>query len=61
MFTVKDAYFYLANSGVRDFFVESEVIVDFRKQSINDGGKHFDPYRHNSKSGAFQINLPKWF
>lgn len=28
--TVKNAYFYLFNSGVRDFFVESEINVDLR-------------------------------
>ena len=56
VFTVKDAYFYLANSGVRDFFVESEVIVDFRKQSINDGGKHFDPYRFTNYELMFNMN-----
>ena len=56
VFTVKDAYYYLANSGVRDFFVESEVIVDFRKQSTREGGKHYDPYRYTDIIAMFNMN-----
>jgi len=53
---VKNAYFYLANSGIRDFFVESEVLNDFRQQSINIGGKHYDPYGYNDYQEMFNMN-----
>jgi hypothetical protein len=56
LFSVRDAYFYLANSGVRDFFVESEVIIDFRKQSTREGGKHYDPYRYTDLPAMFDMN-----
>jgi hypothetical protein len=56
LWSVKDAYFYLANSGVRDFFVESEVLVDFRKQSTREGGKHYDPYRYTDIEAMFDMN-----
>jgi len=39
--TVKNAYFYLFNSGVRDFFVESEINVDLRDWGNLDSEKHF--------------------
>lgn len=38
---VKKAYFYLFNSGVRDFFVESEINVDFRDWGELDSQKYF--------------------
>jgi hypothetical protein len=56
LWSVNEAYFYLANSGIRDFFVESEVIVDFRKQSALEGGKHYDPYRYTDYVAMFNMN-----
>jgi hypothetical protein len=56
IWSVRQAYFYLANSGVRDFFVESEVIVDFSKQSTREGGKHYDPYRYTDIDAMFDMN-----
>jgi len=56
LWSVREAYFYLANSGVRDFFVESEVIIDFRKQSTREGGKHYDPYRYTDYPAMFDMN-----
>jgi hypothetical protein len=56
LWSVREAYFYLANSGVRDFFVESEVLIDFRKQSIEEGGKHYDPYRYTDITAMFDMN-----
>lgn len=53
---IKDAYFYLANSGIRDFFVESEVLIDFRQQSPYEGGKHYDPYRYTDYVSMFDMN-----
>ncbi len=56
LWSVKEAYFYLANSGVRDFFVESEVLVDFRIQSTREGGKHYDPYRYTDYIAMADMN-----
>jgi hypothetical protein len=55
-FFVKNAYFYLANSSIRDFFVESDVLVDFREQPIDVGRKHYDPYRYTNYQAMFDIN-----
>jgi hypothetical protein len=56
LWSVRNAYFYLANSGIRDFFVESDVLVDFRIQSINEGGKHYDPYRYTDYIAMADMN-----
>lgn len=44
-FQVKNAYFYLFNSGVRDFYVESEVNTDLRDWGDNDTERHYDAFR----------------
>lgn len=46
-FAVKNAWMYLFHSGVRDFFVESEINIDLRDWGNTDSEKHFD-----SKGGA---------
>lgn len=46
-FAVKNAWLYLFHSGVRDFFVESEINIDLRDWGNTDSEKHFD-----SKGGA---------
>jgi len=56
LWSVRDAYFYLANSGIRDFFVESDVLVDFRLQSTREGGKHYDPYRYTDYVAMQDMN-----
>jgi hypothetical protein len=49
---VNTGYFYLFNSGVRDFFVESEVNVAYRDYEDNDITKRFyDPYGFASITG----------
>jgi hypothetical protein len=40
-FGIKYAYFYLFNSGVRDFFVESELNVGLRDWGFQDTQKHY--------------------
>lgn len=40
-FSVKYAYFYLFNSGVKDFFVESEINVALRNWGDFDSEKHY--------------------
>jgi hypothetical protein len=56
IWSIRDANFYLANSGIRDFFVESDVLIDFRKQSTREGGKHYDPYRYTDLPAMFDMN-----
>jgi len=56
LFSVKEAYFYLANSSIRDFYVESDVLVDFRKQGLTAGEKHYDPYRYTDYLTMFSMN-----
>jgi len=55
-FSVPNANFYLANSSVKDFFVESDVLVDFRQQGILEGEKHYDPYRYGDIVRMFNID-----
>jgi hypothetical protein len=45
LFVLRDMYIYLFNSGVRDFFVESNVNVDLRDWGEADNQRHYDPYR----------------
>jgi hypothetical protein len=52
----KESYFYLANSGVRDFFVESEVLVDFRVSGDYEFEKHYDPYRYTDLYSMFDMD-----
>lgn len=55
-FSVPDAKFYLFNSSVKDFFVESDVLVDFREQGIIEGEKHYDPYRYTDYIRMFNTD-----
>jgi len=43
-FAVKNAWFYLFQSGVRDFFVESEINIDQRDWGDSDSQKHFSSF-----------------
>ncbi len=56
VFSPKESYFYLTCSSIRDFFVESDVIVDFREQALEIGKKHYDPYRYTNYQAMFDIN-----
>lgn len=40
-FAVKYAYFYLFSSGVKDFFAETEINIDFRDWGELDSQKHY--------------------
>jgi hypothetical protein len=55
-FSVKNSYMYLTNSSFRDFFVESEVLIDFRMQATNIGNKHYDPYEYTDYPAMFDLN-----
>jgi hypothetical protein len=54
--SVKNAYFYLANSGVRDFFVESNVLVDFRSQGTFQYEQPYIPYQYTDMRQLFDVN-----
>jgi len=56
LFTPKKSYFYLANGGIRDFFVESDVIVDFRTRGDLQRQYHYDKYRYTDLVSLFDIN-----
>ena len=53
---VKNAYFYLATSGVRDFFVESDILLDFRQQGTFDYQKSYLPYRFTDLEDLFRMD-----
>lgn len=56
---VHRGYFYLFNSGVRDFFVESEVNVAFRDWEDEPAKRHYDPYRFIDLSLMFRSDIVK--
>jgi len=56
LLTPKDSYFYLAACGIRDFFVESDVIVDFRTRGDLQRQYHYDKYRYTDLVSLFDIN-----
>lgn len=52
-FVIKEGYFYLFNSGVRDFYVESEVNVGYRDWEEPITKHHYDNETFNSLSDIF--------
>jgi hypothetical protein len=46
----------LSTTSVRDFFVESEVIVDFREPGTFDYQRHYDPYRYTDLVQMFNMD-----
>lgn len=58
-FGVQKAFFYLFNSGVRDFMVESEINVDLRDWGDVPEEKHYDPYRFTDLQTLFDTSIIK--
>jgi hypothetical protein len=56
VFRAKEANFYLACSSVRDFFVESDVLVDFRIAGDYEWEKNYNPYNYTSLTRMFDID-----
>ena len=56
LLTPKNSYFYLAACGIRDFFVESDVIVDFRTRGDLQRQYHYDKYRYTDLVSLFDTN-----
>jgi hypothetical protein len=54
--TPKNSYFYLAACGIRDFFVESDVIVDFRVRGDFERQYHYDKFRYTDLPSLFSTN-----
>ena len=53
---VKNAYFYTAACGVKDFFVESEVITDFRSNGTFPWEEFYDKYNYTDLPSLFDSN-----
>ena len=51
---IKKGYFYLFNSGVRDFFVESEVNLAYRDWDDDIEKRHYDVYKFSDLTGMFR-------
>jgi hypothetical protein len=58
-FHVNRGYFYLFNSGIRDFFVESEVNLAHRDWEDDLARRHYDPQRYTDISMMFRSDLIK--
>ena len=55
-FVCKESYFYLGVSSIKDFFVESEVLVDFRTQPEEIARKYYNPYNFTDYNAMFDTN-----
>jgi hypothetical protein len=58
-FFVSKGYFYLFNSGVRDFFVESEVNLAYRDWEDLIEKRHYDPYNFSDYRSMFRSDVIK--
>jgi hypothetical protein len=56
IFGAKNSYFYLSNSSVRDFFVESDVLVDFRQPGTAVWEQHYDRNTYTNLPAMFNMN-----
>lgn len=55
----RDGAFYLFQSAVRDFYVESEINTEFRDwgDAPNDSERHYDPYRFTNLRALFDTDI----
>ena len=58
-FGVKNAFFYLFQSGVRDFFVETELNISFRDWGNTDDQRYYDSYRYTDTEAMFEPSIIK--
>jgi len=56
-FAVRYQWFYLFNSGVKDFFVESEINIDQRDWGDLIQEQHYDPYRFTDTREMFNTKI----
>jgi hypothetical protein len=57
--SAQNGYMYLFQSGVRDFFVESEYNVDQRDWGDNDVERFYDPYNFTDLQALFETSIIK--
>lgn len=57
VFSVKNRYFYLFNSGVREFFVESEINLAHRDWGERMSERHYDRYTFTSTDELFRSDI----
>ena len=55
----RKALMYLFNSGVRDFFVESEINIEYRDWGNDDEERHYDYRRYTNLSQIFDQSIIK--
>jgi hypothetical protein len=53
---VKNSYFYTSVNGIRDFFVESEVLVDFRDKGTFPWQTPYSKYNYTNLPNLFDSN-----
>lgn len=58
-FGIKNAYFYLFQSGVRDFYVESEINTDLRDWGNSPEERHYDYLRYTDTFSLFDPKIIK--
>jgi hypothetical protein len=56
---VRSAYMYLFQSGIRDFFVESEYNADYRDYGDRPEEQIYDPYGYTDTEALFDTNIIK--
>jgi hypothetical protein len=56
---IRYGYVYLFNSGIKDFFVESEVNVAFRDHDDRPEGRHYDYTDYTDLKDLFDIKIIK--
>lgn len=54
-FLIKNAYFYLFNSGVRDFYVESEINTFYRDWEDGDDKRFYDNEKYSDIKTMFRV------
>jgi hypothetical protein len=58
-FGVRNAFFYLFQSGVRDFFVETELNISYRDWGNTDDQRYYDAYRFADLPALFEPSIIK--
>jgi hypothetical protein len=58
-FALKNAYFYLFNSSIRDFYVESEINLAYRDWDNEPARRHYDAYSYTDLNEMFDTQIIK--
>jgi len=58
-FALKNAYFYLFNSSIRDFYVESEINLAYRDWDNEPSRRHYDAYSYTDLPEMFDTQIIK--